>query len=148
MQENVNLSMAVKWMDKAMEMSENPQFWQLRQQSLIYAANGDLKGAIRIAKKSLEFSETLGVSKENVYLHTDSFICQYWLKKHAGDLAVYVSNRVKMIEDSQIEVFLCQTDTNPADYVSKLKPTSSHLNNPVWEHGPEYMENEDWKIGN
>ena len=54
---------------------------------------------------------------------------------------------MKIIQDSQIEVFHCQTDTNPADYVSKVKPTSSYLNNPIWEHGPEYMENDDWKIG-
>jgi len=71
MQENVNLSMAVKWMDKAMEMSENPQFWQLRQQSLIYAANGDLKGAIRIAKKSLEAAKTAN-NQDYIKMNKDS----------------------------------------------------------------------------
>lgn len=29
------------WMDKAMSMTENPRFWQLRQQSLILAKSGD-----------------------------------------------------------------------------------------------------------
>lgn len=71
MQENVNLSMAVKWMDKAMEMSENPQFWQLRQQSLIYAANGDLKGAIRIAKKSLEAAKAAN-NQDYIKMNKDS----------------------------------------------------------------------------
>jgi len=71
MQENVNLSMAVKWMDKAMEMTENPQFWQLRQQSLMYAANGDLKGAIRIAKKSLEAAKAAN-NQDYVKMNKDS----------------------------------------------------------------------------
>ena len=71
MQENTNLNMALKWMDKAMEMSEKPQFWQLRQQSLIYAANGDLKGAIRIAKKSLEASKIAG-NQDYVKMNKDS----------------------------------------------------------------------------
>ena len=106
----------------------------------------ELNGIVMVAKKALEFSETLGISKENVFLHTDSYICLYWLKKHAGDLAIYISNRVKIIQDSQIEVFHCQTDTNPADYVSKVKPTSSYLDNPVWEYGPDYMEIENWQI--
>jgi len=71
MQENVNLSMAVKWMDKAMEMTENPQFWQLRQQSLMYAANGDLKAAIRIAKKSLEAAKAAN-NQDYVKMNKDS----------------------------------------------------------------------------
>ena len=31
--------------------------------------------------------------------------------------------------------------------MSKVKPISSYLNNPVWEHGPDYMGKENWKIG-
>ena len=71
MQENVNLSMAVKWMDKAMEMSDSPQFWQLRQQSLIYAANGDLKCAIRIAKKSLKAAKAAN-NQDYIKMNKDS----------------------------------------------------------------------------
>jgi len=48
---------AKMWIDKAMTMFEKPAFWQLRQQSLIYAAAGDKKGAIAIAKKSLVASK-------------------------------------------------------------------------------------------
>ena len=62
-------------------------------------------------------------------------------------MAIYISNRVKIIQDSQIKVFHCQTDINPGDFVSKVKPISSWLNNPIWEHGPMYMENDDWEIG-
>ena len=55
-QENIKLDIALKWINKAMEMTEDPQFFQLRQQSLIMAANGNYKDAIEVAKKSLKLS--------------------------------------------------------------------------------------------
>lgn len=51
---------AKEWMDKAMSMNDSPRFWQLRQQSLIYAAAGDKAGAIELAKKSLAAAEEAG----------------------------------------------------------------------------------------
>ena len=56
LQENINLDIALKWMNKAIEMIENPRFFQLRQQSLILAANGQYKNAIKVAEMSLELS--------------------------------------------------------------------------------------------
>ena len=58
--EGKDMAQAKKWMDKAMEMNKEPRFWQLRQQSLIYAAAGDKKGAIELAKKSLAAAEEAG----------------------------------------------------------------------------------------
>lgn len=53
--ESKDLDKAMMWIDKAVEMTkEQPRFWFLRQQSLIHAANGDKKGAIAAAKKSLK----------------------------------------------------------------------------------------------
>ena len=51
--EGKDINKAKEWIDKAMSMNDNPRFWQLRQQSLIYAKAGDKKGAIEAAKKSL-----------------------------------------------------------------------------------------------
>ncbi|WP_422080497.1 DUF2911 domain-containing protein [Ulvibacterium sp.] len=55
--EDKDINQAKEWMDKAMSMTEEPAFWQLRQQSLILAKAGDKKGAIATAKKSLEKAE-------------------------------------------------------------------------------------------
>jgi hypothetical protein len=55
-EENIMLDKALTWMDKAMEMTETPRFFQLRQHSLILAANGKYKQAIKVAKKSLNLS--------------------------------------------------------------------------------------------
>lgn len=58
--EGKDLDKAQIWMDKAMSMIENPGFWQLRQQSLLYAKLGDKKKAIETAKKSLAGAESAG----------------------------------------------------------------------------------------
>lgn len=66
-----DIGKAKEWIDKAMSMSEKPQFWQLRQQSLIYAKSGDKKGAIDVAKKSLAASKEAG-NDDYVKMNTDS----------------------------------------------------------------------------
>ncbi len=50
---DLDVKLANEYMEKAMEMTPEPKFWQLRQQSLILAKSGDKKGAIEAAKKSL-----------------------------------------------------------------------------------------------
>ncbi len=59
--EGKDLKDAMMWIDKAVEMTQDqPRFWFLRQQSLIHAANGDKKGAITAAKKSLDGATAAG----------------------------------------------------------------------------------------
>ncbi|WP_373517518.1 DUF2911 domain-containing protein [Pricia sp.] len=62
---------AQDWMDKAMEMTDEPAFWQLRQQSLIQAKAGDKKAAIKTAKKSLAKAKEAG-NDDYVKMNTDS----------------------------------------------------------------------------
>tara|TARA_R110002050_G_scaffold193214_1_gene328100 strand:- start:3930 stop:4775 length:846 start_codon:yes stop_codon:yes gene_type:complete len=62
---------AKEWMDKAMSLTEKPAFWQLRQQSLIYAKAGDKKQAIETAKKSLAAAEAAG-NADYVKMNKDS----------------------------------------------------------------------------
>ena len=97
--------------------------------------------------KGLEIANMLDIPKENVFLHTDSYICLYWIKKNAGELTVYVSNRAKVIQEAQVEVFYCEINHNPTENISKVKPISSYLKNPVCENGSEYMSRDDWKVG-
>ena len=71
LQEGKDINQAKTWIDKAISMMEKPAFWQLRQQSLIYAKAGDKKGAIEIAKKSLAGAKEAG-NEDYVKLNTDS----------------------------------------------------------------------------
>jgi tetratricopeptide (TPR) repeat protein len=66
-----DISKAKMWIDKAIEMREQPAFWYHRQQSLIYAKAGDKKGAIKAAKTSLELAEKAG-NNDYVALNTKS----------------------------------------------------------------------------
>lgn len=58
--EGKDMAKAKEWIDKALSLVDSPRYWELRQQSLIYAATGDKKGAISIAKNSLTASEQAG----------------------------------------------------------------------------------------
>lgn len=71
LQEGKDAKQAKTWIDKAMSMTPKPAFYQLRQQSLIYAKAGDKKGAIEIAKKSLAASKEAG-NPDYVKMNTDS----------------------------------------------------------------------------
>lgn len=66
-----DINKAKEWIDKAIASSEEPAFWQLRQQSLIYAKAGDKKGAIAAAKKSLAAAENAG-NADYVKMNKDS----------------------------------------------------------------------------
>ena len=72
LQENKDIEQAKTWMDKAITMvGDKVPYYQLRQQSLIYAKAGDKKGAIAIAKKSLAAAETAG-NGDYVKMNKDS----------------------------------------------------------------------------
>ncbi len=66
-----DIAKAEKWMDKAMEMTKEPAFWQLRQQSLIYAKAGKKDKAIETAKKSLAASKAAN-NMDYVKMNEDS----------------------------------------------------------------------------
>ncbi|MEM8927891.1 MAG: DUF2911 domain-containing protein [Bacteroidota bacterium] len=69
--EGKDIAKAKEWIDKAMSMNDKPRFWQLRQQSLIYAAAGDKTGAINLAKKSLADAEASG-NADYIKMNKDS----------------------------------------------------------------------------
>ena len=39
------------------------------------------------------------------------------------------------------------SNTNPADFLTKVKSASTYLDNPLWEMGPDYMTSDDWSDG-
>ena len=78
LQENNKLDFALDWMNKAIDMIENPRFFQLRQFSLILAANGKYREAIKVAKKSLELSIQAN-NQDYVKMNNDSI--REWSKK-------------------------------------------------------------------
>lgn len=70
-----DINKAKLWMDKAMELTKEPAFYQLRQKSLIYAKAGDKKGAIEAAKESLKLSKE---AKNNDYIALNEKSLREW----------------------------------------------------------------------
>ena len=66
-----DIQQAKKWMDEGMKMNKDPKYYQLRQQSLIYAKAGDKKGAISLAQKSLDAAKKAG-NADYIKMNEDS----------------------------------------------------------------------------
>lgn len=71
-----DISQAKVWIDKVIESTkDNPRFWQLRQQALIYAKAGDKKGAIAAAKASLKLAKE---AKNDGYVKMNTESLKEW----------------------------------------------------------------------
>lgn len=77
-QQDKDIKQANKWMEKAMSLTEKPAFWQLRQQSLIYAKMGETEKAIAVAKKSLELSKA---AENEAYIKMNTQSLSEWNTK-------------------------------------------------------------------
>lgn len=71
---NQDIKKALEFVNKSIVMQNNEApFYMLRQKSLIQAANGDKKGAVETAKKSLEASEKAG-NEDYVKMNRNSIL--------------------------------------------------------------------------
>lgn len=75
--ENKELEKALTWISKAVDMKPEA-YWILRLKSQIQAANGDYKGAVDTAKKSLELAEKEG---NQTYIDYNKQAIEEWGKK-------------------------------------------------------------------
>ncbi len=66
-----DINKAKTWIDKAIDTSDEQQYWVHRQKSLIYAKSGDKKGAIKAAKMSLSLAKEAG-NDDYVAMNTSS----------------------------------------------------------------------------
>ncbi len=70
--------LAKDWMDKGMSLMEKPQYYHYHQQAVVYANAGDYKGAIEIAKKSLEGAKAAG---DDAYVKKNEVAIKEWANK-------------------------------------------------------------------
>jgi hypothetical protein len=75
--ENKELEKALTWVNKAVELKPEA-YWVIRLKSQIQAANGDYKGAVETAKKSLELAEKEG---NQTYVDYNKQAIEEWGKK-------------------------------------------------------------------
>lgn len=55
-----DINKAKTWIDKAIDMRNEPAYWYYRQKALIYAKAGDKKGAIAAAEQSMDLAQKAG----------------------------------------------------------------------------------------
>jgi hypothetical protein len=77
-----DINKAKTWIDKAIDSSDEQQYWVHRQKSLIYAKSGDKKGAIKAAKMSLSLAKEAG-NEDYVAMNTNSL--SVWEGKTSDD---------------------------------------------------------------
>ena len=60
---------------------------------------------------------------------------------------MYVWNRVKYIQESEIEILWTASETNVVDLVTKDVKPADHVNSSYWANGPTYlkMPDRDWR---
>lgn len=76
LEEGKDINKAVKWIDKAVELTKDkPKFWFIHQQALIHAKAGDKKGAITAAKSSLELAKK---AKYQAYIAKNEKVLKEW----------------------------------------------------------------------
>ena len=109
----------------------------------------ELNGIVMCVRKLLELEKALTIPHENIFLHTDSIVCLYWISKEPDQLTVYVKNRVVCVKEANFDhqIYFTSSEENPADLVSKVKPISAFMGNQLWEFGPNYMTSANWKEG-
>ena len=76
-QEKIDVKKALEWSTKACEMRPEA-YWMLRTKALLQAENGDFKGAIVTAKKSMELAEIDG---DAAYVKMNKTSIEEWSKK-------------------------------------------------------------------
>ncbi|MEN9301969.1 MAG: hypothetical protein RL264_398 [Bacteroidota bacterium] len=77
-QEKLDMKQALEWSTKAVEMRGETAYWMTRLKSQLQAANGDYKGAIETAKKSMAAAEKDG---DQNYVKMNKASIEEWSKK-------------------------------------------------------------------
>ena len=101
-----------------------------------------LNAVVLVCEKLLYIAESLGIPISNIYAHTDSLVSMHWIGKNRNNLKLYVSNRVSKIQQSKIQILFVPGKYNPADLVSKPKPSKEYINNKFWTTGPSFLQQE------
>ena len=82
----------------------------------------------------------INIEQDNVFLHSDSMVAMFWCLQKPDKLKVYVSNRVKKIQQINFTILYVPGQENPADYTTKSTPINKYLNTEFWQNGPHLLK--------
>ncbi|XP_055326159.1 uncharacterized protein LOC129579992 [Sitodiplosis mosellana] len=101
----------------------------------------ELCGAVLLATLMNKVAINLNISKENIYLWTDSSVVWTWLQAHPSHWKQYVAHRVQEIQNLYPSNHWrhVRTHENPADIATRGVLASQLINNFLWFHGPSWL---------
>ncbi|XP_012152147.1 uncharacterized protein LOC105664034 [Megachile rotundata] len=112
----------------------------------------ELCGALLLTALIITARRALQVEIDRTVLWTDSTIVLHWLKTSPHTLKTFVANRVSEIQTKTdiAEWRHIPTQDNPADLISRGQHPEEFLQPSIWQHGPEWLRQEEsvWPIQN
>ena len=103
----------------------------------------ELNAVVLVRAKLLYIANSLEIPLDNLFAHTDSLVSMHWINKDKNNLKTYVSNRVEKIQQTNIQIVFVPGKQNPADLVSKPKPSKEYIDNTFWNLGPTFLHQSD-----
>ena len=82
----------------------------------------ELNGGVLGIKTTTLLTKELGIPHNKCFIHMDSWICLFWITKPLEELKTYVSNKVKILQESKMNFIYTSSEENVADLLTKLDP--------------------------
>ena len=98
----------------------------------------ELTAAVLAVKMATFVHEQLQISKDKIFIYSDSLVVLYWITKNPNDLIPFVANRIKVIQQHAYQFSYVNTKDNPADHASRGL-TVQQLLSSNWFHGPPFL---------
>ncbi|XP_054722042.1 uncharacterized protein LOC129231704 [Uloborus diversus] len=104
----------------------------------------ELNAAVLLAKLLHRVMKSLQVSFSEVHLWSDSTIVLAWLKSDPHVLKTFVANRIALLQEltNGFQWHHIRSEDNPSDMVSRGLDPSKLLDNKLWWHGPDLLNQE------
>ncbi|XP_052855081.1 uncharacterized protein LOC128263847 [Drosophila gunungcola] len=102
----------------------------------------ELCGALLLAEMAASVLPSMPILKSELFCWTDSTIVLAWLNKPACQWTTFVANRVtKITQSTKAEKWShVQSEHNPADLASRGVALQELVDNPLWWHGPAWLQ--------
>lgn len=112
----------------------------------------ELCGALLGAQLAQDVLKSIKIEVHNVYFWSDSTIALGWIASEPSKLKTFVSNRVAKIQElsNSSQWRHVDTNSNPADYISRGVSPDEIKNLSLWFNGPDwlYKSEQFWPVLN
>lgn len=110
----------------------------------------ELNAALLLAKLMTRVADTIAlkVHVNNIFLFTDSQIVLAWINTEIMKLQAYVANRVRVIQEltNKWQWLYCQSQSNPADIISRGMGPQELDSCTLWWSGPAFLQNREYSF--